>query len=247
MRRLTWAMGMLVTAMGLVLAPMAHAADVSRAKAADKVKVAAEVLKEVMAAPDKGIPRDLLSKAAAVAIFPDVIKAGFVIGGKYGRGVIIKHDPHTKRWSAPAFYSIGAGSVGWQIGAESTDLILVIRHQRGVDSLLKNEFTLGGDASVAAGPVGRSAQAGTDVALKSEVLSYSRSRGLFAGISLEGAKINPLDDYNRAYYGRKVTSRQILLEHKVSAPASAQGLIRDLERYSRPLPKKAKKEPEHKR
>jgi len=241
MRRLTWAMGTLAMAMGLLLAPLAHAADVDKAKAVDKVHVAAQVLKEIMDTPDKGIPRDLLSQASAVAIFPDVIKAGFVIGGKYGRGVIIRHEPATNRWSAPAFYSIGAGSVGWQIGAESTDLVLVIRHQRGVESLLKNEFTLGGDASVAAGPVGRSAQAGTDVALKSEVLSYSRSRGLFAGISLEGAKINPLNDYNRAYYGRKLTSRQILLEHKVAPPASARTLISELERYSRPLPKKKSK------
>lgn len=240
MRRLSWAMGVLVTAMGLLLAPLAHAAGVDRAKAADKVKVAAQVLKEIMDTPDKGIPRDFLSQAAAVAIFPDVIKAGFVIGGKYGRGVIIKHDPGANRWSAPAFYSIGAGSVGWQIGAESTDLVLVIRHQRGVESLLHNEFTLGGDASVAAGPVGRNAEAATDVALKSEVLAYSRSRGLFAGISLEGAKINPLDDYNKAYYGRKLTSRQILLDGKASPPASAMPLIRELERYSRPLSKKKK-------
>ncbi|HXH65005.1 MAG TPA: lipid-binding SYLF domain-containing protein [Mariprofundaceae bacterium] len=238
MRRLTWGMGALVTAMGLLLAPLAHAAGVDRAKAADKVNVAAQVLKEIMDTPDKGIPSDLLRQAAAVAIFPDVIKAGFVIGGKYGRGVIIKHDPGANRWSAPAFYSIGAGSLGWQIGAESTDLVLVIRHQRGVDSLLKNEFTLGGDASVAAGPVGRTAEASTDVALKSEVLAYSRSRGLFAGISLEGAKINPLDDYNQAYYGRKLTSRQILMEHKVSAPASARKLIEELERYSKPAAKK---------
>jgi len=241
MRRLTWAMGTLAMAMGLLLAPLAHAADVDKAKAVDKVHVAAQVLKEIMDTPDKGIPRDLLSQASAVAIFPDVIKAGFVIGGKYGRGVIIRHEPATNRWSAPAFYSIGAGSVGWQIGAESTDLVLVIRHQRGVESLLKNEFTLGGDASVAAGPVGRSAQAGTDVALKSEVLSYSRSRGLFAGISLEGAKINPLNDYNRAYYGRKLISREILLEHKVAPPASARTLISELERYSRPLPEKKSK------
>jgi lipid-binding SYLF domain-containing protein len=241
MRRLTWGMGVLVTAMGLMLAPLAHAASSDKSKAMDKVHVAAEVLKEIMDTPDKGIPRDLLSQASAVAIFPDVIKAGFVIGGKYGRGVILRHEPSTNRWSAPAFYSIGAGSVGWQIGAESTDLVLVIRHQRGVESLLKNEFTLGGDASVAAGPVGRSAQAGTDVALKSEVLSYSRSRGLFAGISLEGAKINPLHDYDKAYYGRKLTSREILIEHKVAPPASARQLIEELARYSRPLPEKTEK------
>jgi lipid-binding SYLF domain-containing protein len=241
MRRLTWGLGMLVTAMGLTLAPLAHAAGSDKSKAMDKVHVAAEVLKEIMDTPDKGIPRGLLSQASAVAIFPDVIKAGFVIGGKYGRGVILRHEPSTNRWSAPAFYSIGAGSLGWQIGAESTDLVLVIRHQRGVESLLKNEFTLGGDASVAAGPVGRSAQAGTDVALKSEVLSYSRSRGLFAGISLEGAKINPLNDYNKAYYGRKLTSKEILIEHKVAPPASAKQLIEELVRYSRPLPEKTEK------
>ena len=213
----------------LAMAPVANVKD----QAVDKVRVAAEVLKEIMATPDKGIPQDLLRQAAAVAIFPGVIKAGFVIGGKYGRGVILRHDAATHRWSAPAFYAIGAGSVGWQISAQSTDLALVIRHQRGVDSLLRHELTLGGDASVAAGPVGRDATAATDVALKSEVLAYSRSRGLFAGIALEGAKLNALADYNRAYYGRDVTARQILLEHAVSPPPSARALIEELERYSR--------------
>ena len=231
LRRILAAMGLLAVALTWV--PMAQAAAADRAKAVDKVHTAAAGLKEIMNTPDKGIPRDLLRQAAAVAIFPGVIKAGFVIGGKYGRGVILRHDAASNRWSAPAFYSIGAGSVGWQIGAESTDLILVIRHQRGVDSLLRHEFTLGGDASVAAGPVGRRAEASTDVALKSEVLAYSRSRGLFAGISLEGAKINVLGDYNRAYYGRSLTARQILLGHAVAPPASARGLIEELVRYSR--------------
>jgi len=203
------------------------------AKAQSKVDDARAVIVEVMSNPDKGIPPDLLRKVSAVAIFPGVVKAGFVFGGKYGRGVVLMHNKQRNTWSAPAFYSIGAGSIGWQIGVQSTDLVLLIRSQRGLKSLLNSEFTLGADAAVAAGPVGRRAEASTDVAMKAEILSYSRSRGLFAGVSLEGAKINALDSYNRAYYGKTLSPRDILLRGKGLAPKSGVRLIRNLQKYSK--------------
>ena len=201
--------------------------------ARDKVADATDVINEIMDSPDKGIPRDLLRKAAGVAIFPGVVKAGFVFGGEYGRGVILHHDIRHNRWSSPAFFSIAAGSVGWQIGAQSTDLVLLIRSERGLKAMLRNEFKLGADASVAAGPVGRKAQAGTDIELKTEVWSYSRSRGLFAGLSLEGAKLNSLSDYNRGYYGKSLSAREILLDHNGMVSDSARKLIEALQRFSR--------------
>lgn len=222
--------GSMILAAAIGLPAVASANNAADAKA--KVEAANAVMAEIMAAPDKGIPHDLLKSAKAIAIFPGVVKAGFVLGGKYGRGVLLRHVGNS--WSAPAFFSIGAGSIGWQIGASSTDLVLLIRSERGLESFMKNEFSLGADASVAAGPVGRDASAATDVALKAEILSYSRSRGLFAGLSLEGAKINILDDYAKAYYGKKVTPRQIMFENKVSKKrAEIKKLIATLMRYSK--------------
>jgi len=202
------------------------------ADARDKVASAIEVMNEIMDSPDKGIPRDLLRKSAGVAIFPAVVKAGFVLGGEYGRGVILHHDVRHNRWSAPAFFSIAAGSIGWQIGAQSTDLVLLIRSERGLKAMLKNEFKLGADVSVAAGPVGRKAQAGTDIELKTEVWSYSRSRGLFAGLSLEGAKLNSLNDYNRGFYGKSLSAREILLDGKAMVSGPARELSKVLRHFS---------------
>jgi len=211
--------------------PMQSYAD-EASKARDKVADAHDVIVEIMHNPDKAIPPDLLAKASAVAIFPEVVKAGFVFGGKYGRGVVLTHNKKHNTWSAPAFYSIAAGSVGWQIGVQSTDLILIIRSRRGLKSLLKSEFTLGGDVAVAAGPIGRRAEASTDVGLKAEILSYSRSRGLFAGVSLEGAKISSLEKYNHAYYGKAMSSRDILLRGKARAPKSGVRLTQVLKKMS---------------
>ncbi|HXH72196.1 MAG TPA: lipid-binding SYLF domain-containing protein [Mariprofundaceae bacterium] len=221
--------GSMFLAVALGLPAAASANDAADAKA--KVEAANAVMTEIMAAPDKGIPHDLLKNAKAIAIFPGVVKAGFILGGKYGRGVLIRHVGNS--WSAPAFFSIGAGSIGWQIGASSTDLVLLIRSERGLESFMKNEFSLGADASIAAGPVGRDASAATDVALKAEILSYSRSRGLFAGLSLEGAKINILDDYAKAYYGKKLTPRQILFEGKGSMKTEAKKLAATINKYSK--------------
>ncbi len=216
-----------------LLALVMPAKNTLAGEAKKKVEDAIQVIEEIMAMPEKGIPRDLLRESAAVAIFPGVIKAGFVFGGKYGRGVILRHNVKANSWSPPAFFSIGAGSVGWQIGAQSTDLVLVIRSRRGLEGLLKSEFTLGGDASVAAGPVGRKAAAGVDVSLKAEVLSYSRSRGLFAGLALEGAKLNSLEKMNQQYYGRKLSARDILLDGKADPPDSAIRLIRVMSSYTK--------------
>jgi lipid-binding SYLF domain-containing protein len=166
------------------------------------------VLKEIMMAPDKSIPKDLLQNAHAIAVVPDVIKAGFVVGGRHGDGLIsVKTRDGT--WSNPSFVSLTGGSVGFQAGVSSTDVVLVFRTQRGVDSIVHGKFTLGADASAAAGPVGRSATASTDAQLKAEIYSYSRSRGLFAGAALDGSALTIDNDANQAVYGEGVTARRI--------------------------------------
>jgi len=169
---------------------------------------AVRVLKEVMMAPDKAIPRDLLQNAHAIAVIPDVIKAGFVVGGRHGQGLIaVKTRDGT--WSNPSFVSLTGGSVGFQAGVSSTDVVLVFRTQRGVDSIVHGKFTLGADASAAAGPVGRTAQASTDAQLKAEIYSYSRARGLFAGVALDGSALTIDNDANLSVYGDGVTARRI--------------------------------------
>jgi lipid-binding SYLF domain-containing protein len=185
-------------------APGARAGEEENKRAENAVRV----LKEVMEAPDKAVPRDLLQNAHAIAVVPDVIKAGLVIGGRHGNGLIaVKTRDGT--WSNPAFVSMTGGSIGFQAGVSSTDVILVFRTQRGVDSIVHGKFTLGADASAAAGPVGRSAQASTDAQLKAEIYSYSRSRGLFAGAALDGTAITIDNDANQAVYGDGVTTRRI--------------------------------------
>ena len=167
-----------------------------------KIEDCIDVVKAIKAIPEEGIPYILLRNAQGIMIIPGVIKLGFVIGGRYGTGILLVRDDQGN-WSDPVFVSIAGGSLGWQIGAESTDLILVFKTKMSVSGILKGKFTLGADASVAAGPVGRSAEGATDVMLKSEILSYSRSRGLFAGVSLEGASLAVDEDATDAYYGKK--------------------------------------------
>lgn len=169
---------------------------------------ALRVLTEVMQAPDKAIPRDLLQNAHAIAVIPDVIKAGFVIGGRHGEGLIsVKTRDGT--WSNPSFIGLTGGSIGFQAGVSSTDVILVFRTQRGVDSIVNGKFTIGADASAAAGPVGRSAQASTDAQMKAEIYSYSRARGLFAGAALDGTALIIDNTANQAVYGDGITVRRI--------------------------------------
>jgi lipid-binding SYLF domain-containing protein len=184
------------------------------------------VLKEIMMAPDSSIPKDLLQKAHAIAVIPDVVKAGLVVGGRHGDGLIsVKTRDGT--WSNPSFIGLTGGSIGFQAGVSSTDVILVFRTQRGVDSIVHGKFTLGADASAAAGPVGRSAQASTDAQLKAEIYSYSRSRGLFAGAALDGTALKIDNDANQAVYGSGVTARRIF-EGGVSGVPNAVVDFRDL-------------------
>jgi lipid-binding SYLF domain-containing protein len=191
---------------------------------------AAKVFNEIMSAPDKQIPDDILAKAECVAVFPDVLKAGFIVGGRGGRGVASCRT--ATGWSAPAYFNLGGGSIGLQIGAQSTDFVLLFMDKGGLDSLLSDKFELGGDASVAAGPVGRQAGASTDLKLDAKILSYSRSKGLFAGLELKGVVIKPDKDDMRDVYGNGVTAREALKDNKVKAPAPVLAFPNTLERYS---------------
>lgn len=211
----------------------AHAGEEENKLADNSVRV----LKEIMMAPDKSIPKDLLQNAHAIAVIPDVIKAGFVVGGRHGDGLIsVKTRDGT--WSNPSFVSLTGGSVGFQAGVSSTDVVLVFRTQRGVDSIVNGKFTLGADASAAAGPVGRSATASTDAQLKAEIYSYSRSRGLFAGAALDGSAITIDNDANQAVYGSGVTARRIFEGGVTAVPNPVVDFRDRLEEYT------AEKQPE---
>lgn len=174
----------------------------------DRAVAATRVLTEIMAAPDKRVPGHLLEKAEAIAVIPEVVKAGLVVGGRHGKGLIAVRSPDGT-WSNPSFIAITGGSFGFQAGVQSTDVVLVFRSRRGVDQIVNGKFTLGADAAVAAGPVGRNAQASTDAQLKAEIYSYSRSRGLFAGVALDGSVLSIDHDANQIVYGRNITPRRI--------------------------------------
>jgi lipid-binding SYLF domain-containing protein len=192
---------------------------------------AVRVLREILQAPDKRVPTEMISNAYAVAVIPDVIKAGFVIGGRHGLGMIsVKTENGT--WSNPSFISMTGGSIGFQAGVSSTDVILVFRTQRGVDSIVHGKFTLGADASAAAGPVGRTAQASTDAQLKAEIYSYSRARGLFAGAALDGSVIAIDNDANQAVYGEGVTPRRIFAGGVSNVPNAVVDFRDRLEEYT---------------
>ena len=200
-------------------------------KEQERAQNASRVLTEIMSVPDKRVPAHLIEKAEAIAVIPDVVKAGLVLGGRHGKGLISVRSPDGT-WSNPSFVSITGGSLGFQAGVQSTDIVLVFRSRRGVDSIVNGKFTLGADAAVAAGPVGRNAQASTDAQLKAEIYSYSRSRGLFAGVSLDGSVISIDHDSNQAIYGRNMTPRRIF-EGGVNAVPNAVVDFRDrLEEYS---------------
>jgi lipid-binding SYLF domain-containing protein len=193
-------------ALTLLLPSMAvHAEDPPLVRAQNAVRV----LNEVMQAPDKAIPQDLLRDAKAIAVIPDMVKAGFIFGGRRGEGLISVKSPDGT-WSNPSFITMTGGSVGFQIGVSSTDVVLVFRTQRGVDSIVNGKFTLGADAAAAAGPVGRNASASTDSQFKAEIYSYSRSRGLFAGVALDGTALTVDNGTNRAFYGNEATTDNIL-------------------------------------
>ena len=198
-----------ILAMAGSVSTAALAAD-REIKVDDRLDASADALADMMRASDKGIPQDLINKAHCVVVVPGMKKAGFIFGAKYGRGFAACRRPGGVGWSAPAAMRVEGGSVGFQIGASETDIVLLVMNDRGMKHLLSDKFTIGGDASAAAGPVGREATAQTDAMMNAELLSYSRSRGLFAGISLEGATLRPDEESNRELYARDATNREIL-------------------------------------
>jgi len=197
----------------------------AREDATDRLDNATTVLHEIMGMPDKGIPEEVLEHAKCVAVIPHMVKGGFVFGAKGGKGVATCRT--AKGWSAPAFITISGGSWGLQIGVEAVDVVMIIQNDKGMQRLLESNFQIGGDASAAAGPVGRHAEAGTDWKMDTEILTYSRAKGAFAGLTLEGASLRQDDDSRRAMYGRKVTTRALLLG-KVPAPAAAQPFLAEV-------------------
>jgi lipid-binding SYLF domain-containing protein len=200
--------------------------------AATRLKTSAEVLTEIMSAPDKGIPDELLEKAQCVVIVPGMKKGAFIVGAQYGKGFIECRRASGKGWSAPAAIKVEGGSFGFQIGGSETDAIMLVMNKRGAEKLLSSKFTLGADASVAAGPVGRSTAANTDAKMQAEILTYSRSRGVFAGIALDGATLRPDHETNAEMYGgRRLTNKQILRGVTKATEAGTE-LAADLNRYS---------------
>ncbi len=200
-------------------------------KERERLENSGTVMQEVMSIPDN-IPQELLEKAECILVFPSVLKGAFVLGGSYGRGAMVcRTGAHFNGpWGSPAMYALEGGSIGFQLGGQATDLILLVMNERGASSILDSKVKLGADASVAAGPKGRDASADTDAYLRAEILSYSRSRGLFAGISLEGSTLRPDNDASADVYGRKITAREIVLGGKASIPKSGQHLVRVLEK-----------------
>ena len=196
-----------------------------------RISDSAEVLGDILGAKDRGIPEDLLEKAQCVGIIPNLKRAGFILGAKYGKGVVVCRENGGSGWSAPSTVRIEGGSVGLQIGAGETDVVFIVMNQSGMEKLMRDKFTVGADASAMAGPIGRSTEARTDAMMHAEILAYSRSRGVFAGISLEGATLRPDKDDNRALYGREITQREILQGH-LRPPAAAQPLYAELNRYA---------------
>jgi SH3 domain-containing YSC84-like protein 1 len=199
----------------------------------DRLQNAGVVMQEILNVPDD-IPQDLLDKARCVVVMPSVLKAAFVVGGSYGRGTMVCRTgkDFSGPWSAPAMYALEGGSVGLQIGGEATDFVFLVMNDRGAGSLLHTKVKLGADVSIAAGPKGRSASADTDAYLRAEILSYSRARGVFAGISLEGSTLRPDEDANRKLYGNSTSAAKIITESDISAPAAAHDLIAALQKSS---------------
>jgi lipid-binding SYLF domain-containing protein len=200
-------------------------------EAVQRLDNARQVFNEIMTAPDKKIPQDLLDKAHCIGIIPGVKKGAFVVGAEYGKGVLLCRSESGSGWSGPSTVRLEGGSVGFQIGGSETDIVLLVMNERGAEKLMTSEFTLGGDATVAAGPVGRSAEAETDAYMHAHILSYSRARGVFAGVSLEGATLRAAEEDNETIYGRPVDHKDVLTG-KVEAPSKAEPLISMLGRYS---------------
>jgi len=219
----------IVLSLGVASVASAQPADSSESA---RLRQAVTIFSEIMSAEDKSIPQAILGKAEGIAIFPSTIKGGFVVGGMRGRGVISART--ASGWSAPAFMTLTGGSIGLQIGGQAADLILVIMQRRGLESLVRNQFKLGADAAVAAGPVGRDAQASTDLQLRAEILSYSRARGLFAGVTINGSTLRTDRDANERFYGKRLETGQIVLQGEADTRAPVPEWIDALDRYARP-------------
>src|ERR1700694_3376410 len=195
----------------------------------ERLRTSTTVLHEILSAPDKGIPRDLLAKAQCVMIVPGLKKAAFLVGGEYGRGFAVCR--RGGEWGGPAAIKFGGGSFGAQIGGESTDVVMLVMNRRGMEKLASDKFTIDGDASAAAGPVGRTGAADTDILMHAEILSYSRTRGVFAGVSLDGTVVSQDSSEDRKLYGHEVRNQAVLMG-EVPSPAAARALIAELDRYS---------------
>lgn len=200
---------------------------IAQQKEAERLTSSYDVMRAVLDMPDNGIPRDLLNKSFCVVIFPSVKKGAFVVGASYGRGVMSCRSGSQFRgpWSAPAFFALEGGSFGLQAGGQATDFVLLIMNEQGATSVMTSKVKLGGDASVAAGPVGRTTSAETDVVMKAEILSWSRNRGIFAGVSLTGSTLRSDDDANKNLYGKDLNAKQIILQGQVKTPSSGKALI----------------------
>jgi lipid-binding SYLF domain-containing protein len=219
----------LACAMSALLLVTTSWANDKEEKDEDRLKNVGTVLTEILHIPED-IPQDLLDKAECVVVFPSVLKAAFVVGGSYGRGAMTCRtgDNFSGAWGAPSMMALEGGSVGFQIGGQATDFVLLVMNDRGANGILSSKVKLGADASVAAGPIGRNASAETDASMRAEILSYSRARGLFAGISLEGSTIRPDNDGNKRIYGKKISAKDIVIAQETHVPPAAEGLISTL-------------------
>jgi len=216
----------LLAALVLTSSLLSAASDVEK-----RLDAAAQAFKEVMGIPDKSIPQDLLNRASCIVIIPDLKKGAFIFGAKYGKGFVSCRSKSGAGWSAPGSIRVEGGSVGFQIGGTETDVFMLVMNDKGMDRLLSTKFTLGGDASAAAGPVGRSAQAETDAALTAEILTWSRARGLFAGISLSGATLREDSDWNQEMYSKRLSNKEIITGD-TAPPKAAASLMSELNRFS---------------
>jgi len=219
--------------LSMAMPPRSLATPANDQKENDRIRNSGTVLKEVLNVPDD-IPRDLLAKTRCVIVLPSVLKAAFVAGADYGRGIMTCRTgkDFTGSWGAPTMMALEGGSFGFQIGGEATDFVILVMNNRGAESLLHSKVKLGADAAIAAGPKGREVEADTDVTMRAEMFSYSRSRGVFAGVSLEGTTLRPDNDANRRLYGKNVSAVEIIKESKVEAPESAHTLIATLQQAS---------------
>jgi len=221
-----------VTGFLTVLALCGAALSLKASNNEEQLHKAANVLSEIMRAPDKGIPRDLLRKSVCVGVVPSELKGAFIFGGTYGRGVLLCRRHRTGAWGAPSMFTLGGANVGFQIGGEATDVVFLVMNPEGLRKLLQDNVKLGADVSAAAGPVGRTAEGATDAEMHAEILSYSRTRGLFAGVSLDGAVLKQDNDDNRRLYGHRVSPKDILIRGTMESPPAARPLDRLLAKYA---------------